>query len=268
MKRLHAPALLVIVALALSACSLTAGSRDPRDPPRPVGAADWVEPPKGYLPAGAHPDGQKILAPPPEVGSPTWKAELAQFEATRALVGSPRWTQAIRDADLSGKEAFDGFSCAAGVKLGPDTTPTLAKMLRRMIDDARPVYSPPKDFYGRKRPAVGNTAPICVPREAWLETNGAYPSGHALIGYSWSLILAELVPDQATALIIRGREFGDSRAICGVHWQSDVEAGRTLAAALVARLHADAGFQADLATARAEVAAARGLGTPERCPGA
>ena len=267
MKRPLAPALLLIVAITLSACSLMAGARDTRDTPTPVGAATWTEPPKGYLPVGGHPDGQRILPRPPEPGSLTWKAELAQFEATRALEGTPRWTQAIRDADLSGKEAFHGFSCAAGVQLGPDTTPTLAKMLLRLINDARPVYNPPKDLYNRKRPAAGNTAPICVPREDWIETNGSYPSGHAMIGYSWALILAELAPDRATELAIRGREFGDSRAICGVHWQSDIDAGRTLAAALVARLHADPDFMSDMATAKAEVAAARALGAPEGCPG-
>jgi acid phosphatase (class A) len=247
MKRSLAPLLLAVAALALSAAG---------------------EPPKGYLPAGAHPDGQKILPAPPEVGSPAWTSELARFEATRALEGTPRWAQAIRDTDIYGQEPFRGFSCAAGVKLGPDTTPVLASMLLRLIHDARPLYNPPKDFYARKRPAVGNTAPICVPREPWIETNGSYPSGHAMLGYSWSLILAELVPDRATELVIRGRDFGDSRAICGVHWQSDVEAGRTLAAALVARLHADPGFMSDMATAKAEVEAARKLGAPEGCSGA
>lgn len=246
MKRFHASVLVVIAALALSA---------------------WTEPPKGYLPEGAHPDGQKILPPPPETGSPVWKAELAQFEATRALEGSPRWAQAIRDTDLYGEEVFHGFSCAAGVRLGPDSTPTLAKMLLRLIHDARPLYNPPKDYYVRKRPAVGNTAPICVPREAWIETNGSYPSGHAMLGYSWALILAELAPERATELVIRGRDFGDSRAICGVHWQSDIEAGRTLATALVARLHADPGFMTDMAASKVEVEGARKLGAPEGCPG-
>ncbi|HRD45355.1 MAG TPA: phosphatase PAP2 family protein, partial [Caulobacter sp.] len=101
-----------------------------------------------------------------------------------------------------------------------------------------------------------------------IETNGSYPSGHSLIGYSWGLVLAELVPERATELTARGREFGDSRVICGVHWQSDVDAGRVLAAALVARLHAEAAFQADLATARSEIEAARARGAPEHCPAA
>lgn len=263
-------ALLISAAVALSACSMAAGLKSSPEPtapaPTPVNSANWKEPPKGYLPAGAAPDAMKIIAPPPADGSAANLAERQTFETTRALEGTPRWTQATRDADLSGKEAFHGFSCVTGVKIGPQTTPVLAKMLLRTIDDARPIYNPTKDFYNRKRPAAGNTAPICVPREGWIETNGSYPSGHSLIGYSWSLIVAELVPERATQITTRGREFGDSRVICGVHWQSDVDAGRTLAGALVARLHADPGFQADLATARSEIEAARKLGPPEHCP--
>ncbi|MCC7266941.1 MAG: phosphatase PAP2 family protein, partial [Caulobacteraceae bacterium] len=52
-----------------------------------------------------------------------------------------------------------------------------------------------------------------------------------------------------------GMEFGRSRAICGVHFQSDIEAGRTLGAAMVARLHTDPKFMTDLAAAKADLAA-------------
>jgi acid phosphatase (class A) len=44
---------------------------------------------------------------------------------------------------------------------------------------------------------------------------------------------------------------------CGVHWQSDVDAGRLVAAAVVAQLHSNADFTAQLAEARKEVTAAR-----------
>lgn len=263
--------LLAVTAATLAACALPSAGKSASEapglaPPTPVDSSRWTEPPKGYLPAGAHPDGRKIMPPPPAEGSPRALAERAEFEATRALKDTPRWTQAIRDADLSGKEAFHGFSCAAGVKIGPTTTPTLAKMMLRLIDDARPVYNPAKDLYGRTRPPIGNTAPICVPRERWLETNASYPSGHSLIAWTWTLILAELIPDRSTEIAARGREFGDSRMICGVHWSSDVEAGRLLAGPLVARLHAEPGFMADMATAKAEIEKARTLGAPEHCP--
>ncbi|HWU80104.1 MAG TPA: phosphatase PAP2 family protein, partial [Caulobacter sp.] len=107
--------------------------------------------------------------------------------------------------------------------------------------------------------------PICVPREAWIETDGSYPSGHGLIGWAWASVIAELVPDQASPILARGKAFGDSRIVCGVHFQSDIEAGRYLGSALVTRLHDDPGFMSDLAKARAEVAASRANGPPTGC---
>ncbi len=42
--------------------------------------------------------------------------------------------------------------------------------------------------------------------------------------------------------------------ICNVHWHSDVVQGRFMGAAVVARLHADPQFCADLQAARADYA--------------
>ena len=53
---------------------------------------------------------------------------------------------------------------------------------------------------------------------------------------------------------------GQSREICGVHWASDIESGRAIGAATVARLHANPVFGAQLEAARAEVAKARNRG--------
>lgn len=267
--------LLAPLALCLAACSVVpsvwplAGPRAPVGPfdqtPTPVRSRDWVAPPHGYLPDGAAPDAMKILGPPPAPGSKAFKADKDRFESTRGLAGSARWTLAQRDADLVGPESFKSFGCAAEVRIGLTTTPTLARMMLRIEGDAIPVYEPIKARYNRIRPAIGNNKPICVPREDWLRTSGSYPSGHSLIGWSWGLVLAELVPDRSAQLVARGRDFGESRVICGVHWESDVEAGRELGSALVARLHADSGFLADLARARDEITAARGLGPPEGC---
>ena len=73
-------------------------------------------------------------------------------------------------------------------------------------------------------------------------------------------MLAEIAPERTDALIARGLAFGQSRVICGVHWQSDVEAGRTMGAAAVARLHANEVFRAQLAAAKGEVQSARAAG--------
>lgn len=57
----------------------------------------------------------------------------------------------------------------------------------------------------------------------------AKPS-HAATGPT--LQLAELRPDRADTILKRGRDFGESRVICDQEWQSDIEAGRTVEAAI------------------------------------
>jgi acid phosphatase (class A) len=111
------------------------------------------------------------------------------------------------------------------------------------------------------RPFVELKEESCTPQdESRLATDGSYPSGHSAIGWTWALLLAELAPDADDAILARGYAFGQSRVICGVHWQSDVTSGRIVAAGVVARLHADPAFQADHAAARTELAAARAKG--------
>jgi acid phosphatase (class A) len=225
----------------------------------------WTPPPKGYLGATPGLDGALIVGPPPEPKSVRGRADRKTFNQTRKLAGTPAWDRAIADADLSGAEGFKSFSCAAGVRIGPDSTPVLARMLLRMTDDAATIYQPAKGVFQRPRPPVGNKKPICVPREKWIQTDGSYPSGHGMIGWSWGLVISEAAPDRASAILARGRTFGDSRIVCGVHFQSDIEAGRYLGAAMVSKLHQNAEFMRDLETAKAEVAASRARGAPEGC---
>jgi acid phosphatase (class A) len=217
---------------------------------------------KGYLPKGSL-DGTALLGPPPAPSSLSGQADKARFEETRALQGTPRWSLAAQDADLKAG-VLHRFSCAVGARVGP-STPVLQRLLFKLQYDVRDTGDPPKDHYARTRPLIGNDLPICVKREAWMAANGSYPSGHSMIGWSWGLVLSELAPDRAETLMENAHAFGESRVICGVHYESDVEAGRILASAMVAREHADPVFRADLAKAKAELARARKGPAPEDC---
>ena len=96
--------------------------------------------------------------------------------------------------------------------------------------------------------------PSCTPKdEAALGKDGSYPSGHAAIGWMVALVLTDLAPDKTDPLLQRGYDFGQSRVLCRVHWQSDVDAGRLMASATFARLQSDPLFQAQRELARAEM---------------
>lgn len=89
--------------------------------------------------------------------------------------------------------------------------------------------------------------------EKFLVNNGSYPSGHTAIGWSTALVLAELNPKRQNEILKRGFEFGQSRVIVGAHWQSDVDMGRVVGAAVVARLHADKNFRKQFNKAQKEL---------------
>ena len=220
----------------------------------------------GYLSTGDI-DGQTVIGPPPAAGSPRGKADRTIYLDTRALEGSARWRQATKDNDLWGGGALERYACALGAPITATALPKTYRLLQRIELDARTIGTPPKDHYNRTRPLIGDDRPVCIKRESWMSTNASYPSGHAMAGWAWGLVLGELAPAKASGLMEAGREIGDSRVICGVHYQSDVEAGRMLGAAMVAREHANPVFRADFAAAKAELAKLR-AGPPSDCPAA
>ncbi|WP_338084147.1 phosphatase PAP2 family protein [Cupriavidus neocaledonicus] len=217
--------------------------------------------PAGYLAADARPDSLKLLSAPPAQGTAALALDEESARQAGPLRGSPRWQLAADDAVLTFPQAASTFSCALGVPVSEKDTPYLNMLLRRSLVDAGLSTYKAKEHYQRTRPFVATRTPMCTQAEAAkLEKDGSYPSGHSAIGWAWALILTEIEPARANELLARGRAFGQSRVVCNVHWQSDVNAGRTMAAATVARLHADPTFRADLERARREVAAARAAG--------
>jgi acid phosphatase (class A) len=175
--------------------------------------------------------------------------------------GTPRWKLATTDADISFPAAAGTFSCALGVPVSEQETPYLYQMLRRVVTDAGYATFAAKDRYRLARPFMLDGAPTCTPgKEEDLRNNGSYPSGHSSVGWAWALVLAEAAPDRATAILERGRAFGESRVVCNVHWESDVGEGRIVGAATVARLHAEPEFLRDLEAAKNELKTVREKG--------
>ena len=215
----------------------------------------------GYLQPAQLPDTVGLLPPPPEKGSPAQAADEAFYARASKLRDSPRWALAASDAELLFPHAAGVFACTLGIAISEEATPHLNMLLRRVRMDSSRANDKPKDRYKRPRPYMVTGEPSCVPKEEARMKADSYPSGHASIGWAWALTLAEIDPERADAILARGYAFGQSRAICRVHWASDVEAGRVVGAASVARLHADPVFRAQLALARGEIAAARAAGS-------
>ena len=217
--------------------------------------------PHGYLTAENTPNAANFLPPPPAEGSLREQADIAAYRAMRSLEGSERWAIARADNEIETPGAPRAFDCALGFKFEPEQMSTLTLLMGKMLGDLEMIQTPAKKGYFRKRPFVVEPLPTCIALETWLAASGSYPSGHSALGWAWSLVLAELAPDRADAILRRGLAYGESRAVCGVHYPSDVEAGRIVGGVMVSALKANPEFQADFALARQELVAARAAST-------
>ena len=213
-----------------------------------LGAVGQAEDEGPYVAPDRVPDGVAILPPPPAPGSAAARADRAIFDATRALRGTPRWRITTEDV---GNAPLDRFACALGVTLAPAHAPALARLLDRA--GTGDLVNRVKAQYRTRRPYLDTGAPICEPKTAHLAQNGDYPSGHAANGWLEGLILAELMPARATAILARARAYGESRAVCGAHSLSAVEAGWMAGSVMFAQINASPAFQHDMAAARREL---------------
>jgi acid phosphatase (class A) len=214
----------------------------------------------GYLDPQAAPDMTRVLPPPPAPGTGVAADDAKAYTSSRSLEGQPRWALAQNDVEQTPEAAFLDFACALGVTLDDSSAPVLQNIFAKVRTDARAFVDPPKDHWARHRPYVDLPGNICVDKTDALAKAASYPSGHSTLSWAWGLILAELAPDRATEILSRARAYAESRVVCGVHYPSDIEAGRTNGSALVAALHANADFRADMDKARAELVAARKVG--------
>lgn len=207
--------------------------------------------PSGYLAPGRF-DVLAVLPPAPTIGDPRDEADRAIFRRTRALAGSGRWAMATNDVRQAPADMMRDFSCAAGVSLSPADAPLTAALVRRAAFDTVRQSSIAKDRYKRRRPFHADPGPTCQP-VAEVADSYDYPSGHTTLGWTWATLLAWALPDRATPILARGRAYGESRLVCGVHNASAVEAGRLSATATLDAVAGDARFQADLLAARGEL---------------
>jgi acid phosphatase (class A) len=250
----------LLLVLVIAAVTAGCASYDSRSKPAAVAE---IRPGylMGYLSHKELPNSLALVPPPPATGSAAFALDKEISQRSFVLRDTSRWLLAISDADLAFPHAAGTFSCALNALITEEDTPHLYMLLRRTLTDLGLSTYAAKKQYNRTRPFVLNKEPLCTPNDkAFLEKDGSYPSGHTAIGWGWALILSEISPQQTDAILVRGRDFGESRNICNVHWYSDVVQARLTAAGTVARLHADSAFRSDLEAARAELAAVRNKG--------
>ena len=211
----------------------------------------------GHIQSAALPLAARMSGSPDSIAlldmPPAGEMARADLLAIQGPWSAARVAQARADDRF---DAFLAFQPVMGGDFTARTYPETRRVLDRLLLPLGVAIVLAKDHYARPRPFVADAGlPTCMKTGSNIRADGSYPSGHAAFGWGWALVLAELAPARADEILLRGREYGDSRIVCGLHYPSDVEAGRTLAAAAVARLHGDDGFRRAVDSARKEIVA-------------
>lgn len=212
-----------------------------------------THPSEYFLQEGDLPNSAYVLPAPPDSGSVALYNDMDRYNWGKSLRNTERGDTAASDARVNGNGVPEAFSEAFGVVIDSHT-PEILKLIIGMREDAGDLATrDAKVHYDRQRPFIFFAEETCNPEQQLeLSGNGSYPSGHTSIGWATALVLAEINPERQNEILRRGYEMGQSRVICGYHYQSDVDAGRITGSMAVARLHADPAFQAQLARAKEE----------------
>ena len=211
---------------------------------------------RSFFDTKAMPDLTKILANPPSEGTDAFIYDIKRYMwGKKQREDSVRKAIAIRDGKYGVETIAREFSVPFGISISRENTPIIYKLLEEALSTCDSISAQPKDYWHRTRPFVYFCESTLIPKdETALKTNGSYPSGHTIMGYSAALLLTEINPNRADTLMARGIMFGDSRVIVGAHWQSDVDAGRLAASIAYAKLHTSKRFLRQMRKARKEFA--------------
>jgi acid phosphatase (class A) len=164
------------------------------------------------------------------------------------------------EAALAARDAEDETGAYFASAIGPGFDLAKLPKTRQLLDDIgeteEVVAKAAKAFFHRERPyAVAPQLATCTPHKPGAAPS-SYPSGHATRSFSMGIVLAELLPAKAQAILTRAAAYAENRVVCGVHFPSDIVAGQALGTAIAESLPQSAAFRMEFDAAKAELTAA------------
>ncbi len=191
----------------------------------------------------------RVVPAPPVAGS---LAALADLEA---VLQAQAWRTPEQVAWAKRIEKMTVFDNAdvLGAWFTKEKLPLTAAFFKDIGEDLHEVSEVAKKLYTRPRPFVADASiQPCVERP----TTDSYPSGHGFAAFVWAAVLTDIFPSQRTELFAFAHRLVWGRVLGGVHYPSDLVAGRFIAEAFLIELKKSPAFRAAVEQVRTEVAAA------------
>lgn len=197
------------------------------------------------------PNGLAFIPAPADSLNRDFVCDIVNYWQAKSLRATTRGTQAIADADSTTTAYMKAFMKIIDIE--PTDAPSLAQVITQATDVLRQSAREMKSARLRWRPYAKLNEPTLIGAdEAGYKASSSHPSEAAQIGWGLALLMAEIAPAHQDQILQRGYEYGRSRIIAGYQYASDIAAGRAMAAAIVARLHAITDFATLLSAAKDE----------------
>ena len=193
----------------------------------------------------------RILPPPPTDDSAITHGEIDLMLKIQRERTPEEVDRARADASYSVFRFADALGSPPS--FNAKDLPRTTALFRKVTREEGAVVQAGKRSFMRPRPFVLDTRIQPILKEP---TNASYPSGHALWSRVVGLLLADMLPEYREKIMARADDFAFHRVVAGVHYPSDVEAGKFAGTALAAFLFAAPAFQSDYIEAKKELRAA------------
>lgn len=186
-------------------------------------------------------------------------ATLADLE-TVYQVQLRRTPEQVAVANYFAEDTVFQFDAVLGDWFTAANLPRTAEIFAQVDADRYAISSAGKAVWQRPRPPLlDSRIQACAP----LPKSGAYPSGHSTQAFLSAGLLAEIFPEQRAALRARAELVAWSRVVAGVHYPTDIAAGRVLGEQLVHEFLKVPAMRDALEAIRLEVAPFRAKRTRE-----
>ncbi|WP_233842938.1 phosphatase PAP2 family protein [Dyella sp. 2HG41-7] len=194
-----------------------------------------------------------LLPPPPAAGSAAAKQDLQAVLAAQKSRTADEMSAAKADSERS----VFRFADVLGSSMQAAALPKTAAFFDRVAKLDKAEVKDAKLYWQRARPSVVSDQVHPLSKEK--PNDWSYPSGHATFGYSTAVLLANMLPEKRAAIFARADLYGQHRIVMGVHFPSDVEAGRIAGTVIAAQVLQDPQWQQDYEAVRSELRHALGL---------
>jgi acid phosphatase (class A) len=195
-----------------------------------------------------------LLPPPPANDSAKTKEEVGEILAIQVTRTPAMVDRAVADAEENIWRYSDVIN---NPKFTKENLPKFSAFFDRIVETEAAVVDPAKDVWKRTRPHL--LYPDLVKPAVPLSKSGSYPSGHTTLGTLMGVVLSDMVPEKKDIIMARAWEYGWNRVVGGIHYPTDIEAGRISGVAIAQTIMQHDDYKAEYDAAKAELRTALGM---------